>query len=220
MNSHPSPSPRELREGPPPLARFTEFLASKDRVSRLALSVAAGSLLVATMGVGFAAYSSQRPILFVAIDPNGNWIPVAGSTFPEARELHVKEAMLATTALLSRNPRDFDQPEFIQAMFSKTAITSALRIKAAEAKEFSSRQIQQKPQISRIEAVSNHRDEVQVQVVGEVDRWGLDQQSQFTDSFPFTLRLVLRNNPDLIRQRQQPLVVDSFTLTYASPKTN
>ena len=128
--------------------------------------------------------------------------------------------MLATSALLSRNPRDFDQPEFIHAMFSKTALGSALRLRDAEQKEFLNKQISQKVQISRIESVTNHRDEVQVQVIGELDRWGLDQQSPYTDSFPFTLRLVLRNNPDLIRQRQQPLVVDSFTLTYASPSNH
>ena len=46
---------------------------------------------------------------------------------------------------------------------------------------------------------------------------GIVQQAAFTDSIPFTLRLVLRNNPDLLRKRHQPLVIESFNLTYANP---
>ena len=163
-------------------------------------------------------YLLQRPMLFVVLDPEGNVIPVPGAPFPEARELHVMEAMLATTALLSRNPRDFDQPEFLQGMLSAKAFAEAKKMREVDAREFNERQIHQKPQIARIDAIANHRDQVQVQVTGEVSRWGFLQQAPFTDSIPFTLRLSLRHNPDLLRRRQRPLVIESFTLQYENPK--
>ncbi|HRI16442.1 MAG TPA: hypothetical protein PLX89_25900 [Verrucomicrobiota bacterium] len=198
-------------------AEFSRFLADKDRVSRLSLLVASISLLVALVSIGLALYFYCRPIIFVVVDAEGNVIALTGAPFQEARELHVKQAMLATTALLSRNPRGFDQPEFLEAMFSKSALAAAGQLKDAEAREFADRQIQQKPQISRIDAITNHRNEVQVQVVGEVARWGFVQQVPFSDSIPFTLRLVLRSNPDLLRKGQQPLIVENFELTYATP---
>ena len=207
----------DIPDAAPRHAQFTQFLADKDRVSRMSLGVAVCALIVAALAIGLAIHSSQKPVLFVVLDSEANVIPVTGAPFPEARELHVKEAMLATTALLSRNPHGFDQPEFLEGMFSKAAFAAASRMKEADGREFLENQIQQKVQIGRIDAISNHRDEVQVQVTGEVARWGLVQQAPFTDSIAYTLRLVLRNNPDLLRKHLQPLTVETFQLTYANP---
>lgn len=199
------------------LPQFTQFLINKDRVTRLALGIAAGAVIAAILAIALAVHYSQRPVIFVVLDSEGNVLAMTGAAFPEARDLHVKEAMLATTALLSRNPRGFDQPEFLEAMFSKTAFADATRVKEAEEREFAERQIHQKAQVARVDAIATHQNEVQIQVVGEVMRWGIVRQAPFTDSIPFTLRLVLRHNPDLLRKRHQPLVIESFTLTYAPP---
>ena len=199
------------------LPQFTQFLVNKDRVTRLALGIAAGATIVAILTSCLAIYYSHQPVIFVVVDSEGNVLAMTGAAFPEARDLHVKEAMLATTALLSRNPRGFDQPEFLQAMFSKTALAEATQVKEAEDREFMERQIQQKPQVFRIEAITTHKNEIQIQVVGEVMRWGTVRQAPYSDSIPFTLRLVLRHNPDFLRKRHQPLVIEKFTLTYAPP---
>jgi len=212
------PSPADLTPPPIGLPRLQLFLADMGRVARLALAVCVGQNVVTFGAVGIVLYLLQRPILFVVMDPEGNVIPVPGAPFPEARELHVMEAMLATTALLSRNPRDFDQAEFLQGMLSAKAFAEAKKMREVDAREFNERQIHQKPQIARIDAIANHRDQVQVQVTGEVSRWGFLQQAPFTDSIPFTLRLSLRHNPDLLRRRQRPLVIESFTLQYENPK--
>ena len=209
------PNSVEPTGGSSRLSQFTQFLVNKDRVTRLALGIAAGATFVAILTSCLAIYCSQRPVIFVVLDSEGNVVAMTGATFPEARDLHVKEAMLATTALLSRNPRGFDQPEFLQAMFSKTAFADANRVKEAEEREFAENQIHQKPQVARVDAIATHQNEVQIQVVGEAMRWGIVRQAPFTDSIPFTLRLVLRHNPDLLRKRHQPLVIENFTLTYA-----
>ena len=193
------------------------FLAGKDRLARQALLVAALALLVAALALGLAFSRGHQPVLFVVLDPNGNVILAPGVTFVEAKDLHVQQSLLAATALLLRNPKDFDQPEILQALFSPAALAQARAVKAAEAGEFEARQMQQKPQITRIEAIATRQEEVQVQVTGQLARWGVVQQAPFSDAVPFTLRLVLKPNPDLIRNRRQPVVVTQFTLKYENP---
>jgi hypothetical protein len=215
----PSTSPDvDLTSTPKGLPQLGQFLADKDRVSRAALRVTLVALAVSIASIAYAGFAFTRPPLFVVVDPNGNILPIPGATFPEARELHVREAMLATTALMSRNARGFDQPEFLQGMFSPAANQMAQRVLEADAREFSERQIHQKPQISKIDAVETSSDRVQIQVVGEVLRWGFIQQAPYSDAIPFTLRLTLRSNPDLLRLKLQPLLIESFDLVYATPK--
>lgn len=213
-----SRSDTDLTTPPERWATLGLFLADKERVARLSLRVTVVALVVAVVALAVAVAALNRPPIFVVIDPNGNVIPVPGSPFPEARELHVREALLATSALLSRNPRGFDQSEFLQGMFSAPAYAAAQQVLDADAREFLERQIHQKPQVARIDAIETSSRQVQVQVTGEVTRWGQIQQAPFSDSIPFTLRLVLQHNPDLLRQRHQPLVIESFDLRYASPK--
>jgi hypothetical protein len=193
------------------------FLAGKDRLARLALLVAALALVSAALSLGLAFSRGRQPVLFVVLDPNGNVILAPGVTFVDARELHVQQSLLAATALLLRNPKDFDQPEILQALLSPGALAQAKAMKAAEAAEFEARQMQQKPQITRIEAIATRQEEVQVEVTGQLARWGLVEQASFSDAVPFSLRLVLKPNPDLARNRRQPVVVTQFTLKYEKP---
>jgi hypothetical protein len=214
----PLPDSSDLTPPPLGLRRLQLFLTDMARVARLALGLCLGQLVVTVGTLALALHLLHRPQIFVVVDPQGNVIPVPGTPFPEARELHVMESMLVTTALLSRNPRDFDQSEFLQGAFSPKALAEAKRVQESDAAEFLERQMHQKPQVARIDAIANHQDQVQVQVEGEVHRWGFVQNAPFADSIPFTLRIILKHNPDLLRRRQRPLVVDSFTLVYEASK--
>ena len=204
---------------PQPRHRFdpAAFLAGKDRLARLALLVAALALLVAALGLGQVYARGHQPVLFVMLDPNGNVIIAPGVVFADAKELHVQQSLLATTALLLRNPKEFDLPEILQALFSPAALAQAHGLKTAEAHEFEERQLQQKPMITRVEAIETRQAEVQVQVSGQVVRSGVVQQAAFSEVVPFSLRLVLKPNPDLLRNRRQPVVVTQFTLHYVTP---
>ena len=137
-----------------------------------------------------------------------------GAPFHEAKELHVQQASLATLALLLRNPRDFDLPELLPALFSRTAQTQAAALKAAEASEFTARQIRQKPEINRIEAITTRQQEVQIQVTGQLVRSGFVQDAPFTELVRFKLGLVLTPNPDLLRNRRQPTIVTQWSIKY------
>ena len=193
------------------------FLAGRDRLARWALLVAALSLACTALSSVLTLTRGQKEVLFVVLDPNGDVFVVPGAKFVEAKELHVQQSLLAATALLLRNPKDFDQLEILQSFCSPTAWTQARALKAAEAGEFEARQMQQKPIITRIEAISTRQSEVQVQVTGQLARWGLVQKASFSEAVPFTLRLVFKANPDLLRNRRQPLVLTQFTLHYDTP---
>jgi hypothetical protein len=204
---------------PTPKPRFNAgaFFAHKDRLARLCIAVALAALLVASLALALAISNARQPVQFVVLDPTGNCIVAPGAAFHQAKELHVQQAMLATTALLLRNPRDFDQPELLQALFSRSAQTQATALKAVEAGEFTARQVRQKPEISRIEAIATRQAEVQIQVTGQLVRNGMLHDAPFTELMRFTLRLVLTPNPDLLRNRHQPTVVTQFSLKYEPP---
>ncbi len=193
------------------------FFAQKDRLSRLCVLITLAALIVAGLALKSALSNSHQKTLFVVLDPAGNVIVAPGVVFSEAKELHVQQAMLATTAVLLRNPKDFDQPEILQSLFSRNALTQASALKSAEAREFQERQIQQKPQITRIDAIATRQEEVQIQVSGQLFRAGIVQQTQFSETVPFTLRLVLKSNLDLLHNRRQPTLVKEFLLTYETP---
>jgi len=202
---------------PKPRFNAGAFFAHKDRLARLCMAVAFAALAVAALALALAIPNARRPVQYVIIDPTGTCILVNGATFHEAKELHLQQAMLATTALLLRNPRDFDQPEILQALFSRSAQSQAAALKTAEGAEFAARQVRQKPEISRIEAIATRQAEVQIQVTGQLVRTGMVHDAPFTELVHFTLRLVLVPNPDLLRNRRQPTVVTQFSLKYESP---
>ena len=190
------------------------FFANKDRLARYSLLVAALALLVAVLALMLTGSRFRQKFWFAVLDPAGTVILAPGLSFSDAKELHVQQAMLATTALLLRNPQDFEQPEILKALYSRQALGLATALKAAEAREFQERQIQQKPQILRLESIATRQDEIQMQVTGQLVRSGVIHQSAFQEVVPFTLQLVLANNSDLLRNRRQPTVVTRFHLAY------
>ena len=190
------------------------FFAHKDRLALWCIATALAALLVSGLSLTLAISSSRQPVQFVVLDPIGNCLVAPGMPFHEAKELHLQQAMMATTALLLRNPRDFDLPELLQSLFSRKALTQAAAIRTAEAAEFTARQIRQVPEISKIEAISTRQAEVQIQVTGQLVRTGMVGDAPFTELVRFTLRLVLSPNPDLLRKRGQPTLVTQFSLKY------
>jgi hypothetical protein len=222
MNPHPesarrTPVQSERLPLPKPAFQAGAFFAHKDRLARLNSAVALAALVVAGLALVQTLTQARRPVQFVVLDPNGNCLVTLGAPFHEARELHVQQATLATLALLLRNPRDFDLPELQQSLFARSALAQAAALKMADAAEFAARQIRQKPEISRIEAIATRQQEIQIQVSGQLVRTGIVEAAPFTEFVRFTLRLVLTPNPDLLRNRRQPTVVTQFSLKYEPP---
>lgn len=199
---------------PSPRFQAGRFFAQKDRLLRGLVVVTLLNAAVALMALGYAFDLARRPIQFVVLDPNGNAIVAPGAPFEEAGELHVHQALLAASALLNRHPKGVDQPELLRALFTRPAWDQANRWIADEGREFEARAMEQKVHVKRVDAIGTRQGSVQVVVIGELARFGVVQMTPFVDVVPFSLRLDLQPNPDLLGNRRQPTLVKTFQLAY------
>jgi hypothetical protein len=127
----------------------------------------------------------------VIVDPSGTYYVSPLLQFQEAKDLHVQQATLATTAFLQRNPKDFDNPDLLRLLFLKSALAKAQDQRTTEAVEFRAKQLHQKAEISRIDILGTRENEILASVTGQVIRVGVFQDKPFTEALPFTLRLRL-----------------------------
>jgi hypothetical protein len=209
-----TPAAQELLPNPPGRFDAAQFFAHKDRLARLC--IVALLLCLVCNGLQTAALLAwmSRKDRVTVIDDEG--IARIGTPKPlaEARELHQRLAFEAAESLLLRNPRDFDAPEILQALLSRPALNRANALKAAEAPQFDELQIEQKPLISRIDIRQSAPGEFRAHISGELSRSGVLHEKPFTDALEFTLDLIMRRNPDVLRSRIQPLKIWDFTLVY------
>jgi hypothetical protein len=146
----------------------------------------------------------------VIIDPAGTFYVSPLLKFEEANELHAQQSTLATIALLQRNPKDFDQAEMLKQMFLKAAHEKAQALRSAEDAEFKAKQVHQKPEIARIDVLETRSDAVLTQVNGQLIRSGIFQDKAFTESLPFTLKLKLQRNPNMVENGRFPTAIKDF----------
>ncbi len=146
----------------------------------------------------------------VIIDPAGTYYLSPLLQFSEAKQLHVQQAELATMAFLERNPKDFDNPDFLKLLFLKNAFNKAQDERISEAVEFRAKQLHQKTEIGRIDILATRDNEVLAAVTGQIIRSGIFQDKAFTEAFPFTLRLRLIRNPNMALNGRFPTAVGDF----------
>lgn len=193
---------------------FAVFFARKDRLMMLSMATGLASCIVSCISLFLVLKSMNKDVQFVVMDRNGGIFVENGKSFDQAKELHVEQALLATTSLLLRSPNDFDLPELLRAMYLPQALNQAVSLKGVEASEFLLKQIQQQPSVTQIEALETRPNLVRIQVIGRVVRKGVFRDQSFTEVLPFILDLVLKNNTDLLRNRRQPTLVSEFSLRY------
>ena len=104
----------------------------------------------------------------VIVDPSGTYYISPLLQFQEAKDLHVQQATLATTAFLQRNPKDFDSPDLLRLLFLKPALAKAQDQRTTEAVEFRAKQLHQKSEISRIDILGTRENEILASVTGQV----------------------------------------------------
>ena len=146
----------------------------------------------------------------VIIDPAGTYYLSPLLQFAEAKDLHVQQAELATMVFLTRNPKDFDNPDLLKLMFLKPALAKAQDEKIKESVEFRSKQLHQKAELGQIDILATRDNEVLAAVTGQIIRSGIFQDKVFTEAFPFTLRLRLIRNPNLALNGRFPTAVGDF----------
>jgi hypothetical protein len=188
----------------------TQLFAQRDRLPWFWFFVAVAVTLVAAFDRYHLISQFKQRERVVIIDPAQTYYISPLLQFQEARDLHVQQAELATTAFLERNPKDFDHADLLKQMFLKSALQKAQDQRTREAVEFRSKQLHQKPEIARVDILATRENEVLATVTGQVIRTGIFQEKAFTEAFNFKLSFRLIRNPNMAVNGRFPTAVGDF----------
>lgn len=182
----------------------------KDRLARFWFLVAVVVLLGAAVERIHLARTLKERERVVIVDPAGTFFVSPLLQFQEARELHAQQSTLAAVAFLERNPKGFDHPELLKQMFLKHANAKALAEWSAEEPEFKAKQLHQKAEIAKIDFLETRSDAVLTQVSGQLIRSGIFQERAFSEAVPFTLKLKMQRNPNMVENGRFPTAIQDF----------
>jgi hypothetical protein len=182
----------------------------KDRLAKFWFLAAVAVLIGAAIERIHLARTLKEQERVVIVDPAGTFYVSPLLHFQEARELHAQQCTLAAVAFLERNPKDFDHPDLLRQMFLKQAYEKARSEFTAEEPEFKAKQLHQKAEIARIDFLETRSDAVLTQVSGQLIRSGVFQERAFTEAVPFTLKLKMLRNPNMVENGRFPTAIQDF----------
>ena len=182
----------------------------KDRLARFWFLAAVAVLIAAAVERIQLVKTLKERERVVIVDPAGTFFVSPLLQFQEARELHAQQSTLAAVAFLERNPKGFDHPELLKQMFLKQAHEKARAQWSSDEPEFKAKQLHQKVEIAKIEFLQTRSDALLTQVSGQLIRSGIFQERAFTEALPFTLKLKMRRNPNMLENGRFPTAVQDF----------
>jgi hypothetical protein len=188
----------------------TRLFAQRDRLPWFWFFVAVAVTLVAALDRYHLISQFKQRERVVIIDPAQTYYISPLLQFQEAKELHIQQATLAATALLERNPKDFDHADLLKQIFLKNALQKAQDQRTRETVEFRSKQLHQKPEIARVDILATRENEVLATVTGQLIRTGIFQEKAFTEAFNYKLSLRLVRNPNMAVNGRFPTAVADF----------
>lgn len=197
---------------PRPKVRWSpvELYAQRDKLPWFWFLVAVAVTLLAAWDRQNLLYRLQARERVVIVDPAGTYYLSPLLEFTEAKDLHVQAAEMAALAFLSRNPKDFDQPDLVARIFLKNALEKARDQRGRESQEFRTKSLHQKAEIAKVEILATREDQVLAHVSGQLIRTGVFQEKAFTEGLSFRLQLTLLRNPNLAANGRFPLAVAEF----------
>jgi hypothetical protein len=188
----------------------TQLFAQRDRLPWFWFFVAIAVAVMAAFDRYHLIGQFKQRERVVIIDPSQTYYISPLLQFQEAKDLHIQQAELATTAFLERNPKDFDHADLLKQMFLKPALQKAQEQHTREAVEFRAKQLHQKPEIGRIDILATRDNEVLATVSGQVIRTGIFQEKAFSEAFNFKLGLRMLRNPNMAVNGRFPTAVGDF----------
>jgi len=198
--------PRDRARHGNPIRVFVD----KDRLAKFWFLAAVAVLVGAAIERIHLARTLKERERVVIVDPAGTFFVSPLLHFQEARELHAQQSTLAAVAFLERNPKDFDHPDLLKQMFLKQAYEKARSEFTAEEPEFKAKQLHQKAEIAKIDFLETRSDAVLTQVSGQLIRSGVFQERAFTEAVPFTLKLKMLRNPNMVENGRFPTAIQDF----------
>jgi len=199
-------SPRTARRAFDPTRLFTQ----RDRLPWFWFFVAVAVTIIAALDRYHLIGQFKQRERVIIIDPAQTYYISPLLQFQEAKDLHVQQATLAASALLERNPKDFDHADLLKQMFLKSALQKAQDQRTREAVEFRSKQLHQKTEVARVDILATRENEVLATVTGQLIRTGIFQEKTFTEAFNFKLSLRLVRNPNMAVNGRFPTAVGDF----------
>ena len=188
----------------------TRLFAQRDRLPWFWFFTAIAVTVLAALDRYHLVSQFKQRERVVIIDPAQTYYISPLLQFQEAKDLHIQQATLATTAFLERGPKDFDHGDLLKQVFLKSALQKAQDQRTREAVEFRSKQLHQKPEIARVDILATRENEVLATVTGQVIRTGIFQEKAFTEAFNFKLSLRLIRNPNMAVNGRFPTAVGDF----------
>src|SRR6266702_2746390 len=103
----------------------TQLFAQRDRLPWFWFFVAVSVTVLAAFDRYHLIGQFKQRERVVIIDPSQTYYISPLLQFQEAKDLHIQQAGLATTAFLDRNPKDFNHPDLLRQIFLKAALQKA-----------------------------------------------------------------------------------------------
>ncbi len=188
----------------------TRIFVQKDKLVWFWFAFAMLVLVGAAVDRYFLVQNLKRSERVVVIDPAGTYYVSPLLKFQDAKELHVQQSTLATTAFLDRDPKGFDNPDLLKQMYLHRAYQKAMAYQDAEEPEFKAKQLHQKAEIRDIKILNTRDNFVLTQVSGQLIRDGVFEGKAFTEAIPFKLLLKLQRNPNMVLNGRFPTAVNDF----------
>jgi hypothetical protein len=212
------PISSELRSTTPPAQRAknvrrsdpVRILVDKDRLARFWFLAVIVVLIAAAIERTHLIRTLKERERVVIVDPAGTFFVSPLFQFQEAKQLHAEQSTVAAVAFLERNPKGFDHPELLKQMFLKHAQEKAHVEWVSEESEFKAKQLHQKAEIGKIDILQTRSDVVLTQVSGQLIRGGIFQERAFSEAVPFTLKLKMLRNPNMVENGRFPTAIQDF----------
>jgi hypothetical protein len=208
----------DLRSTVPPARRAknirrtdpVRILIDKDRLARFWFLAVIVVLVAAAIERIHLIRTLKEREHVVIVDPAGTFFVSPVLQFQEAKQLHAEQSILATVAFLERNPKGFDHPDLLKQMFLKHAQEKAHAEWTSEDSEFKAKELHQKAEIGKIDILQTRSDAVLTQISGQLIRTGIFQERAFSEAVPFTLKLKMLRNPNMVENGRFPTAIQDF----------
>ena len=180
-------------------------------------------LLIAYIPLSFllplAMYELRDNNRLILLDQAHSYHVTEYSAEETLRKLYEYQMKQAVFAFLMRNPNGFDNGELLDLMFQGQAKLEAHKLLAAEAEQFRTYKMHQKPEILNIRILRADRRRSYAKIEGQLIRYyvGSDLQ-QRTFTVDFELNMELRVNFDMATSSRYPFHVTNLKYTQNEQK--
>jgi hypothetical protein len=162
-----------------------------------------------------------RTQIVLVADEAGNLVIGPGVDFSDANKVHTTSAILATKALLDRNPTGFDMPELVENIYFNKSLRQAQEEVKAALPDLKLKSIHQKAEVAKVEVVSvRQAGKLQIYYInvgGQIVRSGRVAGTAIREVDNFRLQLECWRNPRLNENGRYPLVVAGYSYLQLEP---